>query len=387
MATGDTAEVVAGKLQALVAANARTPFTSAVVVASVVFTAANGGTLANSWTVFTEGSVAGLSVSVGAWTGGATDPVITNLLDAIGNRRYQTIVWPEVFTDTIIEAFMDARFNANEEILQGVAFITSVDTAANVQAKAAALNSQSMVIIASRAVSSNVLEGSANREFPDVITARVAALRSLRLTNDAALSQFLTTPAPLDQFGSRALSSLPYANTVLPNTPIVRPLDQWTALEQTTFRNNGVSIVGPNRNFSGMLLGEFVTTNTTDEAGNDDESFKFLITIDTVAAVRDSYDVNVRRRYAQSRLTQGDLIPGRDLANQASIEAFTEEVYQSLAEDALVAAGAAALSDFKANGREVILDIPQGKVTINLAPVLVTGLRVVLGTVTVNFGA
>lgn len=386
IAIGETATVVAARLAALITADTLAPFTAAAATGDVTVTAANGGALANAWSLFVDGAVAGVSVSLSAWSGGATDPVLTNIFAVLGDRRYQTIVWPSVYTDTVLKDFLDARFNTTNDILQGVGIITAVDTAANIQSKATALNSQSVVVIASQAISSAVLTGSAHREFPDVISARVAALRSLRLTDLAALSQFLTTPAPLDQFGSRALASLPYANTVLPNTAIIRAVDQWTALQQATFRNNGVAVIGANRNFSSMLLGEIVTTNTTDPAGNDDSSFQFLNTVDTVAAIRDAFFLNLRARYAQTRLTDGDLIAGRDLANQASIEAFLEEIFQGLAEDVLVQAGQAALRDFKTNGRVVAVDVAAGSVTIDLAPLMVNGLRVITGTVTVNFG-
>lgn len=384
--SGDSAAAVAGKLNTLIAAATTAPYTAVLATADVDLTAANAGTLANNWSLFVEGAVAGISTSLSSWTGGATDPVLTNVFAPTAGRRYQTVVWPSSFTDTVVESFLNDRFNVANDLLQGVAIITAVDSFANVQAKAAALNSQSIVLIGSKARALTDITGSAHREFPDIISARVAAIRALRLTDDAALSQFLTTPAPLDQFGGRALASLPYANSVLPNTAVLRGSDDWTPLEQETFKDNGVAVIGPNRNFSSMLFGEFVTTNTTDEAGNPDVSFKFLNTVDSISAVRDSFFLNMRRRYAQTRLTTGDLLVGRDLANQAAIEAFCEEIWQTLVEDAIVQGGGAALRDFKANGRVVGLDVPNGRVTIDLAPILINGLRVISGTVQVNFG-
>lgn len=383
--TGDTAAIVAGKLETLIDASASAPFTAALATADVNLTAANLGTVGNDWSIFVDGAVAGITVSISGWSGGATDPVLTNLFDVVANKRYQTIVWPSVFADTTVEAFLDARFNQAEQILQGVAVITNVGTAAASIAKATALNSQSVVVIASKAISTSDLVGAAHREFPDLISTRFAAIRSLRFTDGAALGNFLTTPAALDQFGSRALASLPYANTVIPNMATIRPVDQWTQAELISFRDGGVSAIGPNRNFSAMIAGEFVTTNTTDPAANPDDSFKFLNTVDTIAAIRDAFFLNFRARYGQSRLTNGSLRAGRDLANQASIEAFTEGIYQSLAEDVLVQEGQAALADFKLN-RQVIVDVAAGQVTVNVAPLLVNGLRVIVGTVTVNFG-
>lgn len=384
--TGDTAAVVAGKLETLIDASLTAPFTAALATADVNLTAANAGTASNDWTIFVDGAVAGITASISGWSGGATDPALTNLFDVVANKRYQTVVWPSVFDDTVVEAFLDARFNPNDDILQGVAIITNVGTAAESIAKAAALNSQSIVVIASKAISTSDLVGAAHREFPDLVSTRFAAIRSLRFTDNAPLASFLTTPAALDQFGSRSLASLPYANTVIPNMKVIRPVDQWTPAELVSFRDGGVSVIGANRNFSAMIAGEFVTTNTTDAAANPDTSFKFLNTVDTIAAIRDAFFLNFRSRYGQTRLTNGALRAGRDLANKASIEAFTEGIFQSLAEDVLVQEGPAALADFKLN-RQVIVDVPNGKVTVNVAPLLVTGLRVIIGTVTVNFGS
>lgn len=383
---GDTAAVLAARLDALTSGDATAPFTSSVTSGDVTLTAANGGTLANDWHLRVDGSIAGITTTLTAWTGGATDPVLTGVFDPVVTQRYQTIVWPSVYDDSTVESFLNDRFNNDGPVLQGVAIITDVDTAANVLVKAAALDSQSVVVFPSKAVAEATITGNALREMADVNSARIAALRSLRLTDDAALGNFLTTPAPFDQLGGRALASLPYANTIIPNQSVIRRVDSWTLAEQLAFENGGVAMVGPNAAFSGMVLGNVVTTSLTDGSGNDNTSFKFLNTVDTAAAIRDAFDVNCRSRYAQTRLTDGDLIAGRDMANQASIEAFTEEIHQSLADDTLIQAGEASLSDFKQNGRIVTLDLAAGRVSIDIAPLFVSGVRVIVGSVTVNFG-
>ena len=383
--TGETAATVAGKLQSAVALATTAPFTSALDTADVDFTAANSGPGPNDWSLFVDGSVAGIAVAITGWTGGATGPVLSNTFVPIDSRRYQTIVWPSDFAAATLETELDARFNADNQNLQGVGIQTFVGTATEAIAAATALNSQSMVLIASKTISKTELVGTAHREFPDVVSTRFAAIRALRLTTDASIAQIMTTVAALDQFGGRAIASLPYANSVVLNMPIIRQVDQFTALELVSLRDGGVSAIAANENFSAVVCSEMVTTNTTNESAQPDTSFKFLSTIDTMAAIRDAFFQTFKLRYAQSRLTNGALISSRDMVNKPSFEATTEEIYQSLADDGLVQAGQEAIADFRLN-RVVELSLAEGKITFACAPLLVTGLRVILATISVNFG-
>ena len=74
------------------------------------------------------------------------------------------------------------------------------------------------------------------------------------------------------------------------------------------------------------------------------------------------------------------------MANRESIVAFSLEVYKSLATSGLVQTGQTAERDFLDN-LSVTLDIAEGAVTINMAPLLVTQVRAIIGTIQVNFGA
>lgn len=382
---GDTSDAVAAKLVSAIATDRSSPFTSTATGGDVTCTAVNAGTLSNDWTMYVDGAVSGITISLNGWSGGATDPVLSDLFDAIAGRRYQTIVWPSAYDTGDLASLLTDRLNVSDDILQGVAFITSIGTPSQLSAQAAQLNNPSICLIASKRINNSFLIGSAHREMPDIISARVAAVRSIRFTENAPLTSILTTPAPLDQFGGRGLASLPYFNTVVPGMPVIFAVDQFSPSEVKGLAQSGISHVGANRNFTAMVLGEMATTNISSESGDPDDSFRLLNTVDTVVAIRDAFFLNFRRRYAQSRLTNDDLVAGRDLANQQSIEAFTEEIYQTLAEDTIVQSGEASLSDFKAN-RVVEVDVGRGRVTFNSRPLLITGLRVIIGTVQINFG-
>lgn len=385
IADADTATDIGDALVALITADGDALFTAANVTGTVTITAENGGTLCNDWCIKVEGSVAGVAVALTGWSGGATDPTLTSVLDVIANIRYQTIVWPSVYDITVVGDVLDARFNVTNKVMDGVAIQGYSDTLSNLKTYVSTLNSQSIVVCGQSTVSASDRIGPATMEFLDTMAAQIAAIRALRLTEDANLTQYLTTVASRDQYGGIAIGSLPYFNTSLPNASIANPADEFSEEDLNELRDNGVATYGPNRAYNGTIFGEFVTTYLTDNAGNPDESYKFLNTVDTASLVREFFFENCKRRYAQTRLTDGDLLPGRDMANEASIRAFFNELYDELADVALVQKSNDAKTDFN-NNLLITVTVSEGKVEVNSAPLLVSQMRVILGTIQINFG-
>lgn len=386
IAIGDTASDVGDALVALITADTDAPFTSANVAGVVTNTAENGGTLCNSWGIKYSGSVAGITVALTGWTGGATDPSLTGVLDVIANIRYQTIVWPTNYDITVIQAVLDARFNVTNAVMDGVAIQVKADTLSNLKSYVSSLNSQSLVVFGQKTVSASDRIGPSTFESLDIAAAEIAAIRALRLTTDASLTQYLTTVSSRDQFGGIAIGSLPYFNTALPNLPIANPMDEFSDEDLTELRENGVAAFGPNRAFNATIFGEVVTTYLTDTGANEDTSYKFLNTVDSASLIREFYLTNANVRYAQSRLTDGDLLVGRDMANEASIRAFCNELYDELADDALVAKSREAKKDYNDN---LIVNVSTAlsKAEIYQSPILVSQLRVLIGTIQINFGS
>lgn len=386
IASGDSATDIGDALEALITADTQAPFTASNAAGVVTITASNGGTLANDWGLKTTGYTAGVTVALVGFAGGATDPTLTTVLDPIANIRYQTIVWPSAYTITIVSDDLDAKFNLTNKIMDGVAIQVQSDTLANLKSYVSTLNSQSVVVPGQKTVSTSTRIGPSTFEFLDIVAAEMGAIRALRLTTDANLTRYLTTVAARDQYGGIEIGSLPYFNTSLPNIAVANPADEFSEEDLTELIDNGVSTYGPNRAFNGTIFGEMVTTYLTDTAGNPDESYKFLNTVDTASLIREFFFENAKRRYAQSRLTEGDLLPGRDMANEASIRAFCNELYDELADYTLVQKGTAAKKDFNDN-LLISITLSEGKVTINMAPLLVSQLRVIIGTIQINFGS
>jgi phage tail sheath gpL-like len=383
--SADSATDIGDAIVTAVTADGDAPFTAANVTGTVTFTAENGGTLANNWGIKIEGSVAGVGATITAWTGGATDPTLTSILDVIANIRYQTIVWPSAYALSVVETELNARFNTTNNIMDGVAIQILVDTLANLKSAVSALNSQSLVIPGIKPVDLADRKGPATFEMPDILSAETAAIRALRLTQGAQITDYVTTRATQDQFGGIGIASLPYFNTALPNAPIASASDEFSAEDRAELEANAVSNIGPNRAFNGTIMGAMVTTYLTDTAANSDTSYKYLNTVDTASVIREFYFTNSKARYAQTRLTDGDLVPGRDMANEASIRAFYNELYDELADDALVQKGQAAKEDFNQN-LSIVVDVSTGTATVDMAPLLVTQLRAIVGTIQINFG-
>jgi hypothetical protein len=82
----------------------------------------------------------------------------------------------------------------------------------------------------------------------------------------------------------------------------------------------------------------------------------------------------LKSTYAQSRLTEGDLVPDYSMANAESIKAELLRIYKFLTTKALTQAGRAAESFFSTN-TNVTVDMSTGLVTITGPLPIVTQVR------------
>lgn len=388
--TGDLHTEVSAALAALIAADTKAPFTGADSSGTVTVTAANGGTIANDFLNRVVGTVAGLSITPSVWASGATDPSLTTLFDVIEDERYQTIVYPGEFTLSELTDLLDPRFNATNKVMDGVGIVTITDTLSNVKTAAEAANSQSVAMFGNKPVADSDYKGSHMREINDVMSAEFGAARALRLTDGANLANVvITTQGPRDQFGGIALASLPYFNTPFDQLPVPVVNTFWTTTERTDLEDSGASVIGPNKSRQGTIAAEIFTTNTTDGSGNPDESYKFLNTVDTASAGREFQFNNIKLRYTQSRLTNGDLIDGRSMENEASVRAFLFSLYDFLSNSVpIYQKGNDAVKSFSDTlVVEVTLTAGQGLVTITEVPALVGQLRDIQGTLQISFGS
>lgn len=384
-----TTETAAGALvTAAVNADTKCPFLASDLAGAVTLQARNGGVVANDLGVEVINEASGLTVgTVTNTTAGLLDPVDATLDAALANatERYQGIVWP--WRDTSpLESFLGARFNATNQVLDGVGFLSIVDDHANSLTFGDALNDQNVTVFADKLETLSTYKGPAMNEPSYAKSATFVGIRSLRLTEDASISRFLTTSASSDQFGGPALASLPYFNTPFPSFPLIRVGFGWTSNEIGQLFDSGVSVVGNNISGTSALVGEVVTTYKTDAASNPDPTFQFLNYVDTSSQGREYMFNNLRARFAQSRLTAGAVTRGRDMANALTVRAYVERLYQDLAGPKFVCFqdGEDAIQFFKDN-LTIELDLASGKVTITMLVPLVTQLRTIIATMKIAF--
>lgn len=350
--SGDTVTDIGDALVAAIATLTDPVFSVANVAGAVTATAKDLGTIANDYGIKVEGVVPGVTVSITAWSGGANDPVLTGILDPISGIRYTGVLWPQVWSAnlSIIKDELDDRFNASNAILDGVIFTGLCDTYANILAAIATENSQSVVMMGSPLLDEAAHKGPAILRPADWVAAEFAGIRARRLTTDAPIAdKIITTSGGLDAFGGPSLASLPYFNTPLADTPVTGATYLFTGTEQSALEDAGFTVYGVNSAQNFMITGPVVTNWTTDPGGNPNQSFHYLNYVDTGSACREIFFRVLKSTFAQSRLTTGDLIPGRSMANAESIKAELLRIYRVLSNLALTQAGREAESYFARN--------------------------------------
>lgn len=388
IALGDAATAVGAAIEAAVNANLDVPVTAVNATGTVTMTAINAGTYGNSIPIEVRGSVAGITTAVTGMASGATDPTLTAVFDVIGDRRYQAIVWPYPNDTAELRTLLDARFNADGKVLDGVGFTALADTVSNLKVLGAALNSQSLVIIGDQKEVETNYAGPSIVEIPMVEASQWAGFRGLRLDSDgfSVADLVITANGPLDSFGGAALASKPYFNTPFAELVPMQGGRGFDDSEIEDLKDNGITVIGNNVANNTVISGEFVTTYKTDTAGNPDITFTFLNFVDTATQAREFFFNNLRSRFAQSRLTEGDIIKGRDMANEQVVRSFLKRLYQDLSgpDFVLLESGESALNFFNEN-LVISIDKALGKVTIQMTVPLVTQMREIAATMKIAF--
>jgi len=134
VASGDVQDTIAASINAAINAATDLPVTSGVSTNVVTLTAKNKGTNGNKIDIrlnyqSDEATPAGVSVAVVAMASGATNPVLTNLISAMGDEQYHLIVNPFVDATSLsaLEAELLDRWGAIRQI-EGVMIAAASDT-------------------------------------------------------------------------------------------------------------------------------------------------------------------------------------------------------------------------------------------------------------------
>lgn len=360
------ADTTAGLINTALSTFSNPPFSNAVLTDTVTITAEDKGTIGNFYGIKIEGVIAGLTLTLTGWANGLTDPTLTGILDPIAGTRYTGLQWPEAWYSFItipVDEF-DSRFNTSNAILDGVVFTGSSQTFADNKAKALLQNSENLVIAGNNLLTGTFDKAPAILQPADWAISYFMGVRARRNTTDAPIASFVVSTNPNDTIGGSGLASLPYANTPMARIPVTATANQYSNTEQTELQESGLTVFGVNPAGNEMIMGEVVTTWTTDSAGNPNVSFHWLNYVDTGSACREIFFNTLRSTFAQSRATEGDLIPGYSMSNTGSVKSECERVYKQLSVLALTQAGSQAEAYFSSN-LSVTLDLSTGVYTIS----------------------
>lgn len=383
---GDTSDDLVAALDAAIADDIWMPWLSlSDAAASVAFVANNAGTHANDWLIACKGTVPGITVTLTAWAGGATNPSLTGVFTDVASVRYQTVVWPGSYTLSTLGTFLDGRKNVENRILEGRGVCYRNVALATAKTDATTLNSSEMVLLNNVPTSvANRWEGPHIPEMPDKIAATFAALRARRFETDRSVSDIVATNAPRDQFGGIHMGSLPYFNSPLLFCGRPLPGTGYDDQSQRDAEDGGVSVVGVNDSYTRDITSSIVTTWQYDTAGNPDTTWKYLEWRDTHGIVREYVVNNVRKRFQQTRLTTGDINPDYDMANAATIKGYVLGLTQDLQKQALIVDGLESRK-YITDNLVVTLQPALRQATITLVYWQVSQLGQIIGTVQFTF--
>lgn len=385
LVTGDTMATFLTLLAAAIDADVNMPFTYATdTTSAMMFLAKSAGQHANTWLLAVKGTVPGLTLTLTGWAGGATNPSLTTLFDPIANLRYQTIIWPEVYSLSKVSGFLDARKNVDNDVMDGRAFTYHSVSKVQAQTDALGVNSSEVVILNNVPTSAATWIGPHIPAAPDALAAKFAGARSRRFETDISIADIVATNEANDQFGGDDKASLPYFNTPILGVGLPMRGTGHLQSEQDALSEHGVSVVGMNRSMTAVVMGVTVTTWLADTAGNPDDTWKFLEWRDSHGAIREYLVLNLRKRFAQYRLTIGDAVANYSMANEAMIRGYILEKCQDLMGMTLIVAGQPS-RQFIQNNLSVVLYPAQRKVTVALTVPLVSQLGAIYGTVKFNF--
>lgn len=374
VAVGDTAATIATAINtAFGNLENYPPVTSSVSTATVTFTADDVGTIGNYYSLKVTGVVAGISYVVTGFSGGATDPSVTGIFDVIEGERYTNINWPEFWKDSVDEVtdMLDERFNADNDIMDGTAYMGLSDTYANLLSFVASINTQNLIVGGNNKVANDNIKGSAIIQPASWTMAYFQGVQSKRLTTGSPIaSDIVALNSPLDAIGGAHSASLPFFNTPLNYCPVTASANLFSNTEQNALTSAGVTTFGVNRALNGMIMGSVATTRTTDAAGNSNNSFLYANYVWTGSVCREVFYNVLKATFAQSRLAEGSARPGYSVANEETIRAELGSVYRVLANVALLESGDVAESYFSDNTTVSISKSTRSVTITSLLPIV-----------------
>jgi phage tail sheath gpL-like len=143
----------------------------------------------NNTVIKVTGEIPGITFTITDITGGTGEPSLTGIF----NKRYHNIIWPGSWDLTELTTLLDSRWNVNNAVLDGRGFVTVATAKAQHISALEAENSNCLCYQCDSVEGTSEHTGSGIVETQLGRSAQVAALRALRLTDGANLTQFVST--------------------------------------------------------------------------------------------------------------------------------------------------------------------------------------------------
>jgi phage tail sheath gpL-like len=383
--SGQTATQVGASIVSAITADLDSVVSAVNTTGSVVLTALNKGTCGNSIGITYKGSIAGLTITLTAFSGGATNPSLTALFDTIADKRYTTIVYPADWTLSNLYTLTEGRFNVNNNILDGLGIVATADTYANHNTTIDGLNYKTLAYIPNKLINSATKKGGAIFEDPIVIACYGAVVRDLRLTENSNVSELTTNGIST---GGAYFGAIPYHNTPFVLLPTIPAGEDFSNEEALELENSGAWLLRNNSTNTYLVSQEAVTTYKTNILGAVDKTFKYINYFDTLSLVREIIFYNLKQDFSQVILTDGDLVAGLPQVNRDSIISTMTGYYLRLSDTGygLLRKGSAQRDAFaKAINDSIIVNLVNGTVTLESIANITTQLRNIIINFTPTF--
>lgn len=383
VASGDAANTIGASLASLINADLDKVVAASNSTGTVTLTAVNKGTVGNSIGIWLEGSVAGISVSLTAFSSGATDPSLTGLFDVINSKRFSTILYPGDWTLTTLTDLTEARFVVNNKILFGQGIVCKTATYSTLNSAVDALNLKTLTYLGNKLIASATKKGGAIFEDPMVIAGYFAIYRELRLTENSNISAITSNGV---SNGGIKFGAIPYHNTPFTLLPIIPTGQDFTDTEARELEDSGITLLRNNIANNVIISESALTTYKTNNLGLTDTTFKYLNSVDTLTLIVEYCFLNLKRDYAQHILTTGDLVAGLPQVNKEEFINAMSRYYKTLAKNGLLVDSSDSLQAFRtALNQSTIVDLANGKIVAEAIAPITSQLRDIFVNFTPTF--
>lgn len=312
VASGDTATIVAAAVVAAVNAATSLPVTAANSAGVVTLTAKNLGACGNDIDIrtnYNEGETypTGIAATIVAMASGATNPVLTNAIAALGERQFDIILAPyyDSTSLTAIETELDDRWLPTTQI-DGQYISARPGSYGTLTSFGAGRNSKHVTIVNAN----NVPSG------PWKLAASVAAACAMEASTDPA----------------RPLQTIDLPGILPPSH-----LQRFTPME-----NNGLLFTGISTFYvdegNVVRIQRLISMYQTNVSGLPDIAYLNLETKFTLSYIRYSFRVHMSTKFPRAKLVNdaSRIRPGQSVISPATARAECVAWFKSLEADGIV---------------------------------------------------